>query len=203
MPNLHRLALLVGTPKPLLHRLQVPIWSIAIAVSRQAKQGHCKCMTVKRIVRCFANSLNLVSNLIEFGQQIQWIYSAISMILPYYHDDIRAQKNCFTSQTKVALLSKSICFAEQINLLCKGNQFVLLSKSIYFAFASAACLYETSVSQHIIPTTATPSTIVRKQEDNHGFSADKRGGYLPLLKISTPSTLINTKKWTCVTVNYI
>ena len=71
MPNLHRLALLVGTPKPLLHRLQVPIWSIAIAVSRRAKQGPCKCMTVKRIVRCFANSLNLVSNLIEFGQQIQ------------------------------------------------------------------------------------------------------------------------------------
>ena len=71
MPKLHRLALLVGTPKPLLHRLQVPIWSIAIAVSRRAKQGPCKCMTVKRIVRCFANSLNLVSNLIEFGQQIQ------------------------------------------------------------------------------------------------------------------------------------
>ena len=203
MPNLHRMALLVGTPKPLLHRLQVPIWSIAIAVSRPAKQGHCKCMTVRRIVRCFANSLNLVSNLIEFGQQIQWIYSAFSMILPYCHDDIRALKNCCMSQTKVALLSKTICFAEQINLLCKGNQFVLLSKSIYFAFVSAACLYETSVSQHIIPTTATPSTIVRKQEDNHGFSADKRGGYLPLLKISTPLTLINTEKWTCVTVNYI
>ena len=77
------------------------------------------------------------------------------MILPYCHDDIRALKNCFTSQTKVALLSKSICFAEQINLLCKGNQFVLLSKSIYFAFASTVCSRETSVSQHIIPTTAT------------------------------------------------
>ena len=73
------------------------------------------------------------------------------MILPYCHDDIRALKNCCTSQTKVALLCKSICFAEQINLLCKGNQFVLLSKSIYFAFAPAAYLYETSVSQHIIP----------------------------------------------------
>ena len=66
------------------------------------------------------------------------------------------------------------------DLLYKRNQFVILSKSIYFAFASAACIYETSVSQHIIPTSATPSTIVRKQEDNHGFSADKRGGYLPL-----------------------
>ena len=108
--------------------------------------------------------------------------------------NIRAQKNCFTSQTKVAFLSKSICFAEQINLLCKGNQFVLLSKSIYFAFASAACLYETSVSQHIIPPPATQSTIVRKQEGCHDFSADKRGGYLTLMKISTPLTLINTKK---------
>ena len=78
------------------------------------------------------------------------------------------------SQTKVALLSKTICFAEQINLLCKGNQFVLLSKSIYFAFASTAFLRETPVSQHIIPTPATQSTIVRKQEDSHGFSADKR-----------------------------
>ena len=84
------------------------------------------------------------------------------------------------SQTKVALLSKSICFAEQINLLCKGNQFVLLRKSIYFAFASTAFLRETPVTQHIIPTPATQSTIVRKQEDNHGFSADERGGYLPL-----------------------
>ena len=132
MPNLHRLALLVATLKPLLHRFQVPIWSIAIAVSRPAKQGPCKCMTVKRIVRCFANSLNLVSNLIEFGQQIQWIYSAISMILPYCHDDIRALKNCCMSQTKVALLSKSICFAEQINLLCRANQFTLQRKSICF-----------------------------------------------------------------------
>ena len=96
------------------------------------------------------------------------------MIFLYHHVEIRAQKNCFTSQTKVALLSKSICFAEQINLLCKGNQFVLLSKSIYFAFASTVCSRETSVSQHIIPTSATPSTIVRKQEDDHGFSADKR-----------------------------
>ena len=98
------------------------------------------------------------------------------MILPYCHDDIRALKNCFTSQTEVALLSKSICFAEQINLLCKGNQFVLLSKSIYFAFASTAFLRETPVSQHIIPTSITQSATVRKQEDNHGFSADKRGG---------------------------
>ena len=57
------------SPKPLLHRLQAQIWRIAIAVSRPAKQGRCKCMTVKRIVRCFANSLNLVSNFIEFGQQ--------------------------------------------------------------------------------------------------------------------------------------
>jgi len=80
------------------------------------------------------------------------------------------------SQTKVALLSKTICFAEQINLLCKGNQFVLLSKSIYFAFASTAFLRETPVSQHIIPTSATPSATVRKQEDRHGFSADKRVG---------------------------
>ena len=116
MPNLHRLALLVATLKPLLHRFQVPIWSIAIAVSRWAKQGPCKCMTVKRIVRCFANSLNLVSNLIEFGQQIQWIYSEVSMILPYCHDDIRALKNCCMSQSKVDLLSKTICFAEQIDL---------------------------------------------------------------------------------------
>ena len=98
------------------------------------------------------------------------------MILPYCHDDIRALKSCCTSQSKVALLSKSICFAEQINLLCKGNQFVLLSKSIYFAFASTAFLRETPVSQHIIPTSATPSATVRKQEDSHGFSADKRGG---------------------------
>ena len=80
------------------------------------------------------------------------------------------------SQTKVALLSKTICFAEQINLLCKGNQFVLLSKSIYFAFASTAFLRETPVSQHIIPTPATPSATVRKQEDSHGFSVDKRWG---------------------------
>ena len=98
------------------------------------------------------------------------------MILPYCHDDIRALKNCCMSQTKVALLSKTICFAEQINLLCKGNQFVLLRKSIYFAFASTAFSSETPVSQHIIPTPATQSTIVRKQEDNHGFSVDKRWG---------------------------
>ena len=98
------------------------------------------------------------------------------MILPYCHDDIRALKNCCMSQTKVALLSKKICFADQINLLCKGNQFVLLRKSIYFAFASTAFLRETPVSQHIILTPATQSTIVRKQEDNHGFSAVKRGG---------------------------
>ena len=175
-PFHHRLSSGLRTPKSLLQRLQVPIWRIAIAVSQPAKQGHCKCMTVKRIVRCFANSLNLVSNLIEFGQQIQWIYSAISMILPYCHDDIRALNNCCTSQTKVALLSKTNCFAEQINLLCKANRFVLLSKSIYFAFVSAVCLYETSVSQHIIPPPATPSTIVRKQEGCHDFSADKRVG---------------------------
>ena len=80
------------------------------------------------------------------------------MILPYCHDDIRALKNCCMSQTKVALLSKSI----------------------YFAFASTAFLRETPVSQHIIPTSITQSATVRKQEDNHGFSADKRGGYLPL-----------------------
>ena len=98
------------------------------------------------------------------------------MIFPYCHDDIRALKNCFTSQAQVALLSKTICFAEQINLLCKGNQFVLLRKSIYFAFASTAFSSETPVSQHIIPTPATQSTIVRKQEDNHGFSVDKRWG---------------------------
>ena len=115
-PFRHRLSSGLRAPKPLLHRLQAQIWRIAIAVSRPAKQGHCKCMTVKRIVRCFANSLNLVSNLIEFGQQIQWIYSAVSMILPYCHDDIRALKNCCMSQTKVALLSKTICFAEQIDL---------------------------------------------------------------------------------------
>ena len=67
----HRLSSGLRAPKPLLHCLQAQIWHIAIAVSRPAKQGRCKCMTVKGIVRCFANSLNLVSNLIEFGQQIQ------------------------------------------------------------------------------------------------------------------------------------
>ena len=89
------------------------------------------------------------------------------------------------TQTKVAILCKTICFAEQINLLCKGNQFVLLSKSIYFAFASTAFLRETPVSQHIIPTPTTQSTIVRKQEDDHGFSADKRGG-ISTIEVKSP-----------------
>ena len=102
------------------------------------------------------------------------------MILPYCHDDIRALKNCFTSQTKVALLSKSICFAEQINLLCKGNQFVLLSKSIYFAFASTAFLRETPVSQHIIPTPATPSATVPNKKTVMAFLRTNDGEYLPL-----------------------
>ena len=131
-PFHHRLSSGLRAPKPLLHRLQAQIWRIAIAVSRPAKQGRCKCMTVKRIVRCFANSLNLVSNLIEFGQQIQWIYSAVSMIFPYCHDDIRALKNCCMSQTKVALLSKSIYFAKEINLFCWANQFTLHSHRLHF-----------------------------------------------------------------------
>ena len=153
MPNLHRLALLVATLKPLLHRFQVPIWSIAIAVSRPAKQGHCKCMTVKRIVRCFANSLNLVSNLIEFGQQIQWIYSAVSMIFPYCHDDIRALKNCCMSQTKVALLSKTNCFAEQIDLsyipewTCRlKRQGYCLYKQLKEASVFPLCVYRSALS---------------------------------------------------------
>ena len=119
------------------------------------------------------------------------------MILPYCHDDIRALKNCCMTQTKVALLSKSICFAEQINLLCKGNQFVLLSKSIYFAFASAAYLYETSVSQHITPTSATPSATVRKQEDSHGFSADKRWG-ISAIEVKFPRQTLNNTKSSCL-----
>ncbi len=67
----HWLSSGLRAPKPLLHCLQAQIWRIAIAVSRPAEQDRCKCMTVKRIVCCFANSLNLVSNFIEFAQQIQ------------------------------------------------------------------------------------------------------------------------------------
>ena len=183
MPNLHRLALLVATLKPLLHRFQVPIWSIAIAVSRRAKQGPCKCMTVKRIVRCFANSLNLVSNLIEFGQQIQWIYSAISMIFPYCHDDIRALKNCCMSQTKVALLSKSICFAEQINLLC-------IRIDCIFARNSCFSTYYTNVHNTVSnsPQTRRPSWL---------FCGQTRGDICHWSEIPMPLTLINIKSLRC------
>ena len=84
----------------------------------------------------------LLSNFIDFAQQIHWFWSAISLILLYHHVEICAQKNCFTSQTKV----------------------VLLIKTNWFAIASATYLHETFVSQSIIPTFSSRSTIVYKQE---------------------------------------
>ena len=84
----------------------------------------------------------LLSNFIDFAQQIHWFWSAISLILLYHHVEICAQKNCFTSQTKV----------------------VLLIQTNWFAIASATYLHETFVSQSIIPTSSSRSTIVYKQE---------------------------------------
>ena len=60
--------------------------------------------------------MNLLSNFNEFTQQFQWIYSAISMFLRYHHVEIRAQKNCFMFQTKVALLIKTIYRASHFTL---------------------------------------------------------------------------------------
>ena len=99
-------------------------------------------------MRCFANSMILLSNFIDFGQQIHWFWSANSLILLYHHVEICAQKNCFTSQTKV----------------------VLLIKTIWFAIASATYLHETFVSQSIIPTSSSRSTIVYKQGNPQYFS---------------------------------
>ena len=78
----------------------------------------------------------------DFTQQFHWFWSAISLILLYHHVEICAQKNCFTSQTKV----------------------VLLIQTNWFAIASATYLHETFVSQSIIPTSSSRSTIVYKQE---------------------------------------
>ena len=43
--------------------------TLAKALSLLFKQGLCKCLTVKWIVRCFANSMILLSNFIDFTQQ--------------------------------------------------------------------------------------------------------------------------------------
>ena len=99
-------------------------------------------------MRCFTNSIILLSNFIDFAQQIHWFWSAISLILLYHHVEICAQKNCFTSQTKV----------------------VFLIKTNWFAIASATYLHETFVSQSIIPTFSSRSTIVYKQGNPQYFS---------------------------------
>ena len=117
-PFHHRLSSGLRTPKSLLQRLQVPIWRIAIAVSQPAKQGHCKCMTVKRIVRCFANSLNLLGNFNDFALLSRW-YSCAKQLLHVSNESCSSQQNkLFCRANQFTLQSKSICFTEQINLLC-------------------------------------------------------------------------------------
>ena len=101
-------------------------------------------------------------------------------------------------------VSNESCSSLQINLFCRANQFTLQRKSICFTeqinllCIRICCIFIWNICFSTYYTApATQSTIVRKQEGCHDFSADKRGGYLPLMKISTPLTLINTKSLCC------
>ena len=118
--------------KPLLHRLQAQLWSIAITVLQPAKQGYCKCMVVKQIVRCFAISMNLLSNFNEFTQQFQWIYSAISM-------NLLGNFNVFALPSRRDSCTKELLHVS--NESRSSHQNNLPSKSFYFESESTFSLY--------------------------------------------------------------
>ena len=82
--------------------------------------------------RCFANSLNLVSNLIEFGQQSHWIWSANSMNLLGNFNDFALLSRWYSCAKELLHVSNESRSSQQINLFCRANQFTLQRKSICF-----------------------------------------------------------------------
>ena len=156
-------------------------------------------------MRCFANSLNLVSNFIEFGQQFHWIWSANSMNLLGSFNDFALLSRWYSCAKKLLHVSNESCFSQQINLFYWANQFTLQRKSICFTeqikliynricriFARNICF-----STYYTDTINTVSNSPQTRRQSWLFCGQTSGNICHWSEIPTPLTLINTKKWTC------
>ena len=147
----------------------------------------------------------LFCKFIEFGQQSHWIWSANSMNLLGNFNDFALLSRWYSCAKELLHVSNESPSSQQNNLFCRANQFTLQRKSICFTeqinllciridciFARNSCFstYYTDVRN-----TVRNSPQTRRQ--SWLFCGQTSGNICHWSGISMPLTLINTENLCC------
>ena len=147
----------------------------------------------------------LFCKFIEFGQQSHWIWSANSMNLLGYFNDFAVLSRWYSCAKELLHVSNESRSSQQNNLFCRANQFTLQRKSICFTeqinllciridciFARNSCF-----STYYTDTRNTVNNSPQTRRQSWLFCGQTSGNIYHWSKIPASLTLINIKNLCC------
>ena len=153
----------------------------------------------------------LFCKFIEFGQQSHWIWSANSMNLLGYFNDFALLSRWYSCAKELLHVSNESCSSQQNNLFCRANQFTLQRKSICFTeqiklicnricriFARNICF-----STYYTDTINTVSNSPQTRRQSWLFCGQTSGNICHWSEIPTPGTINHAKSlWSKLLIIY-